>query len=152
MDAKDLIGKEIMELRCKLCSVNSNASIPLEKMKIEMMLTTGKLVSFPSHPKAKNIGLRKFSSKLKQVFLKNKLLIGFSKPSSVERCKQIPIVGLWSIEDDFASEFCSIEFDNGLFLTGGPISPVGVGGAELFLFPSVVHLENNYFNGPRKIY
>jgi len=152
LKTKELIGKEIIEIRSKISTVESEGSIPLETIDVEMKLSTGEIVTFPHHPDANKIDCQNFDPKLNVVFPKNGIIQALKKPNLFDNLKHKVIVGIWLIVDDFGEEICAIEFQNEWFLVKGPMSPKGTGNADLIIYNSLENLKTNYESDVYKVH
>lgn len=151
MKPQELIGKEIAEIRCEISRFDYEGSIPLEEIDVEMKLSTGEIISFPHHPEAHKIECGKFNPKLKKIFPQNGISKFLNKPNGFEKLINQKIIGIWIADDDFGEEICLLEFQNGCFLTKGPMSPIGTGNADLFLFESKNKVKDRYEEDIKKV-
>jgi len=152
LKAQELIGNEIVELRCKISRVKYDGSIPLEDIVVEMKLISGETITFPHHPEGEISKVEKFNSDLKRIFPQKSIFKMFTKPNKFENLKSQKIGGIWLVDDDFGNEICSLEFENGYFLIKGSMSPIGTGNADLFLFESKREMEKKYEGEIRKLF
>jgi len=113
-----------------------------------MQLSTQTIISFPYHPEAKLSIHPKFNPELEITFPKK----GLFKSSQFKNIKDQKIIGIWSVDDDFGEEICALELENGYFLTKGPMSPIGTGNADLFLFESKKDIKKRYEEDIQKIF
>jgi len=116
-----------------------------------MKLSTGEIISFPQHIETQEFECEKFKPKLKKIFPHNGIFKFLTKPNGFEKMKGQKISGIWLADDNFGEEICLIEFQNGCFLTKGPMSPIGTGNADLFLFDSKNKIENRFDGEIRKV-
>lgn len=144
MTTNYLIGKKILEIRCRISKVEYEGNIPLEQIEVEMKLSSGEIIAFPPYPKAELDIKPNFNPKLERIFPKNGFFIFLVKSNRLDNLKNQKIVGISSITIDIGEEICSIEFQNGCFLTKGPVSPMGTGNTDLFLFESNEALMKKY--------
>ena len=141
---KELIGKEIYEIRTLVSRYKYDGNIPLESIDIELLLSSKEIISFPLHPNTDLSIKEKFKPNLNKIYPQSKISKLFSKSSRLEKLKNQKIKGIWAITDDFGDEKCSIEFQNGSFLSNGSMSPIGTGEADLHFFESKQELEIKY--------
>jgi len=140
----DLLGKHIIEIHLKISEYSSSGTIPLEQIEVEMQLSSGEIIDFPLHPNSINLERSNFNPELKQIF-PAKGIFNFKRKRSVfDNIEDKAIIGIWEIEDDFGEEICGLEFINGYFLVQGPMSPIGTGHADLFLFDSKRNLQKRF--------
>lgn len=153
MTAKQLLNKKIVEIRCEVSNYQYEGSIPLEVIDVEFKLSSGEIISYPHLPEGKLYPKGKFNPKFKKIYPQNLISTWFKSPSHLSKLKGQIITGIWSIEDNLEIiNMCSIQFQNGYYLTKGEMSPIGTGGANLFLFKSEEELRNKYNTKAIRIY
>lgn len=145
MTTEELLDKKIVEIRCEVSNYEYEGSIPLEVIDVELKLSSGEIISYPHLPKGELDLKDKFNPKLKKVYPPNLISTWFKSPTILSKLMGQKVIGIWSIEDDLEiADMCSIQFQNGYYLTKGVMSPIGTGGADLFLFKSEEELKNKY--------
>jgi len=144
LKAKDLLGKHINAIYIKVSQQDNSGAIPLEKIDVEMELSFGQIISYPLHPNSKNLERSNLNPELKQIFPAKGIFNFKRKRSIFDNIEGKAIIGIWEIEDEFGEEICGLEFINGYFLVQGPMSPIGTGHADLFLFDSKSNLQKRF--------
>ena len=152
MKTQDLIGKEIIEIRPRVYRVRHDGNIPLEAVDVEMKLSLGNIILFPHHPEAQLQLINRFSIGLKRVFPHGSLFRLLVTPGRFEMIHNQKISGIWQVDHPFGDELCSLELENGSFLAKGPMSPVGLGNADLFLFNSQEEMVKQFDYEIRKVF
>lgn len=144
MKTKDLLGKRITEIRLKISESIGSDTIPLEEIIVEMELSSAEIISFPSNPNATNLECSNFNPELKQVLPAKGLFGTFRKRGIFDKIEGKRIIGIWEIEDGFGETICALEFINGYFMVQGPMSPIGTGHTDLFLFDSKKNMQRRF--------
>lgn len=152
MTTKELINHTIVEIRIQFKPYSISDSFSLEQMHVEIKLNNGLIINFPFHAEAKLKIKPKFSTKSKKIFPQSylkKLTQGYNR---INKIRGQNIKAIWKITDDFGEEICGLELSKGHILVKGPMSPMGTGNAELFLYNGINSLNSNYENKIEKIH
>ena len=152
METSELISRHIVEIRYLHCEVDYEGSIPLEELKVELKLSSGEIVPYPFHPYDDMDILEEFSPGMHVLFPQSQASIEEHGEARINKIKNIPITGIWLIDDHRREELCALSFENGCFMAKGSMSPMGTAGADLFVFLSEEDLMYRLGCGLEKVF
>ena len=151
MNTKDLVGQVIVEIHFNRDQLQTSGTIPLEHAQAYLKLSNNVIISYPHHAEADLKQLDQIPGVATKIFPQS-ILKSIFKSSEFASIKHKKISGIWSGNDDFEGELCFLELEDDVYLVKGNMSPIGIGGAELFIFNSFEALKSKFQSSLEKIY